>query len=109
MDREADLHLAIWQIPSSAGSRAVILTAPHPKETHLLLGHPTLALDLSKASLPHLFKTCFLPAYDSTSSSEPLHLSDVFQSVDLQVQSGQHTKAAPKYTDLPSEGFPVAI
>lgn len=112
LDREADLHPAIWQIPSSAAAQAVILTAPHPKETPLLLGHPALALDLSKASLPHLFNTCFLSAYDRTPPSEPLHFSDkknVFQSVDLQVQSGQRTKATPKYTDLPSEGFPVAI
>lgn len=44
-----------------------------------------------------------------TPSSE--HFSDrknVFQSVDLQVQSGQHTKAAPKYTHLTTGDFPVA-
>lgn len=111
MDRKAELHPAIGQIPPRAGAQAVFLTAPC-KETPLLLGHPTLALDQSRTSLPHLFKPFFLPAYDRTSSSEPLcfpGMKSVFQSVDLQVQSGQHTKAAPKYTNLPSEGFPACI
>jgi len=83
---------------------------PPPKDTPLLLGHPAVALDPSKAWLPRHFKTGFLPACDGTPSSEPSRFSNTknaLQSVDGLMRTAH--QGSPKTHRSPLGSLPAAV